>query len=82
MIVILVAFVLTWFFRVPPLRKVSALQQQADAAAAAEAAAGDDPEGVKPEDELERQARAAADLTGSPVAASIETGGLDLTSKK
>ena len=29
--VILVAFVLTWFFRVPPLRKVSALQEQANA---------------------------------------------------
>lgn len=32
--VILVAFVLTWFFKVPPLRKVSALQEQADSAAA------------------------------------------------
>ena len=71
MMVILAAFVLTWFFRVPPLRKVSALQQQADAAAAAA--------GPKPEEELEAQARAAADLTGSPVAASIETGPLDLT---
>ncbi|WP_022902253.1 MDR family MFS transporter [Curtobacterium sp. B8] len=30
--VILLAFVLTWFFRVPPLRKVSALQEQANAA--------------------------------------------------
>ncbi|PZE95149.1 MDR family MFS transporter [Curtobacterium sp. MCBD17_008] len=30
--VVLVAFVLTWFFRVPPLRKTSALQEQADAA--------------------------------------------------
>ncbi len=29
--VILLAFVLTWFFRVPPLRKVSALQEQANA---------------------------------------------------
>jgi EmrB/QacA subfamily drug resistance transporter len=29
--VILLAFILTWFFRVPPLRKVSALQEQADA---------------------------------------------------
>ncbi|MBA8989870.1 EmrB/QacA subfamily drug resistance transporter [Curtobacterium pusillum] len=28
--VILLAFVLTWFFRVPPLRKVSALQEQAN----------------------------------------------------
>ena len=30
--VILLAFVLTWFFKVPPLRKTSALQEQADAA--------------------------------------------------
>jgi hypothetical protein len=30
--VVLIAFVLTWFFRVPPLRKTSALQEQADAA--------------------------------------------------
>ncbi|MBT2502815.1 MDR family MFS transporter [Curtobacterium sp. ISL-83] len=30
--VILIAFILTWFFRVPPLRKVSALQEQANAA--------------------------------------------------
>ena len=30
--VILLAFVLTWFFKVPPLRRVSALQEQADAA--------------------------------------------------
>jgi EmrB/QacA subfamily drug resistance transporter len=28
--VILLAFVLTWFFKVPPLRKTSALQEQAD----------------------------------------------------
>jgi hypothetical protein len=40
--VILIAFVLTWFFRVPPLRKTSALQEQADTARAA--AAGDDPD--------------------------------------
>jgi hypothetical protein len=30
LIVILVAFVLTWFFRVPPLRQTSALQERAD----------------------------------------------------
>nr|WP_263091656.1 MDR family MFS transporter [Curtobacterium sp. RIT-PI-V] len=35
--VILLAFVLTWFFRVPPLRKTSALQEQADAARTADA---------------------------------------------
>jgi EmrB/QacA subfamily drug resistance transporter len=44
--VILLAFVLTWFFRVPPLRQRSALQERADAAGSAgaeaelEAAAG------------------------------------------
>ena len=32
LIVILLAFILTWFFKVPPLRKVSALQEQADKA--------------------------------------------------
>jgi EmrB/QacA subfamily drug resistance transporter len=72
MIVILVAFVLTWFFRVPPLRKVSALQQQADAAAAAEASA-------KPEEEVEASAKAGADIAGSLVSPSIETGPMDLT---
>jgi EmrB/QacA subfamily drug resistance transporter len=36
LIVLLVAFVLTWFFRVPPLRQRSALQEQADDAAAAD----------------------------------------------
>jgi EmrB/QacA subfamily drug resistance transporter len=42
--VLLLAFILTWFFRTPPLRKVSALQEQADAnrnGAAAAAADGD-----------------------------------------
>jgi len=34
--VILVAFVLTWFFRVPPLRQRSALQEQADTAGVSE----------------------------------------------
>jgi len=32
MLVILLAFVLSWFFKVPPLRKTSALQEQADKA--------------------------------------------------
>jgi len=36
--VILLAFILTWFFKVPPLRKVSALQERADTEDAAEAA--------------------------------------------
>ena len=39
--VILIAFVLTWFFRVPPLRKTSALQEQADAARTAAGAGSD-----------------------------------------
>ncbi|MBO9039009.1 MDR family MFS transporter [Curtobacterium flaccumfaciens] len=39
--VILLAFVLTWFFRVPPLRKTSALQEQADAARTAAGAESD-----------------------------------------
>jgi EmrB/QacA subfamily drug resistance transporter len=34
LVVLLIAFVLTWFFRVPPLRQRSALQEQADKAAA------------------------------------------------
>ena len=33
---ILVAFVLTWFFRMPPLRQRSALQEQADTAGVSE----------------------------------------------
>jgi hypothetical protein len=36
--VILLAFILTWFFKVPPLRKTSALQERADSEDAAEAA--------------------------------------------
>jgi EmrB/QacA subfamily drug resistance transporter len=40
--VILLAFVLTWFFRVPPLRKVSALQEQANTEKAATAKAEGD----------------------------------------
>ncbi|RIX31274.1 MDR family MFS transporter [Amnibacterium setariae] len=36
LIVLLIAFVITWFFRVPPLRQRSALQEQADDAAAAQ----------------------------------------------
>ncbi|HEY0247297.1 MAG TPA: MDR family MFS transporter [Gryllotalpicola sp.] len=63
MIVILIAFVLTWFFRVPPLRKVSALQEQADNAA----------------DEMEVEAKAGADLAGSPVGPAVTTGQLDLS---
>ena len=39
--VILLAFVLSLFFKVPPLRKTSALQQQADEAVAPEAVTTD-----------------------------------------
>ncbi|MGN6743189.1 MAG: MDR family MFS transporter, partial [Amnibacterium sp.] len=39
LIVLLVAFVITWFFKVPPLRQRSALQEQADHAAAKDAVA-------------------------------------------
>jgi EmrB/QacA subfamily drug resistance transporter len=85
MLVLLVAFVLTWFFRVPPLRKVSALQQQADAAAASEngAAAGPGPRDdvENPAEEVEIHARAGADFGGALVAPSIETGPMDLTRK-
>ncbi len=42
LLVVLVAFVITWFFKVPPLRRVSALQEQADKAAAAHLAATED----------------------------------------
>ncbi|NUU49393.1 MFS transporter, partial [Curtobacterium luteum] len=52
--VILLAFVLSWFFKAPPLRKSSALQEQADTAGTA--------------DDLELQAVAAADTMGSPTA--------------
>jgi hypothetical protein len=58
--VILVAFVLTWFFRVPPLRKVSALQEQANA--------------QKDADRLTVDAQGAAAGTGSLV--SPDTGSM------
>lgn len=65
--VILFAFVLSWFFKVPPLRQVSALQQQADdhhAATKAAAAEADD-EGMDRE-EFENSAVLIAEATGSP----------------
>uniref|UniRef100_A0A942SZF4 MFS transporter n=1 Tax=Neobacillus citreus TaxID=2833578 RepID=A0A942SZF4_9BACI len=52
--VILLAFVLTWFFRVPPLRQRSALQERADEAGAPSA-----------QDELEAEAGLAAAEAGS-----------------
>jgi MFS family permease len=54
--VILLAFVLSWFFKAPPLRKSSALQEQADQEGTA--------------DDLEVQAVTAADTMGSPTAPS------------
>lgn len=50
--VILLAFILSWFFKVPPLRARSALQEQADAAKTAE--------------DLESDAALAAAEAGSP----------------
>lgn len=44
MIVVLIAFVLTWFFKTPPLRAKSALQEAADDAAEKDAAARRDEE--------------------------------------
>jgi hypothetical protein len=52
--VILLAFVLSWFFKAPPLRKSSALQEQAD--------------NDRTADDLEVQAVKAADTMGSPTA--------------
>ncbi|OII03991.1 MDR family MFS transporter [Curtobacterium sp. MCBA15_008] len=54
--VILLAFVLTWFFRVPPLRQRSALQERADAAGSA---------GPDAEAQLEASAGLAAAEAGS-----------------
>ncbi|MCU1527221.1 MAG: transporter permease [Frondihabitans sp.] len=55
--VILLAFVLSWFFRVPPLRKSSALQQRADEAGA-------------PDDGDDRAATRAGESAG-PTTASV-----------
>ena len=52
LIVILIAFVLTWFFKVPPLRQRSALQEQADDDAAKQ-------------DEVTTQANEAAATAGT-----------------
>ncbi|WP_434533407.1 MDR family MFS transporter [Curtobacterium subtropicum] len=53
--VILLAFVLTWFFRVPPLRQRSALQEQHDAA---NGSSSDDEDGSAPSAEADLEARA------------------------
>jgi len=69
--VILLAFVLTWFFRVPPLRKVSALQEQANTDRAnTEKAASDKADA----DRLTVDAQNAAAGTGSLV--SPDTGSM------
>ncbi|GAA3340098.1 hypothetical protein GCM10017714_18410 [Curtobacterium pusillum] len=61
--VILLAFVLTWFFRVPPLRQRSALQERADAAGSSSDES--DESEVSPEAELEASAGMAAAEAGS-----------------
>ncbi|OEI68429.1 MDR family MFS transporter [Curtobacterium sp. ER1/6] len=53
--VILLAFVLTWFFKVPPLRQRSALQEQHDAANGASSA---DEDGSAPSAQADLEARA------------------------
>ncbi|GAB2747543.1 MDR family MFS transporter [Sinomonas soli] len=58
--VIVLAFILSWFFKVPPLRQRSALQEQADAAGTA--------------DDLGSDAALAAAETGSPT--SPDTGAI------
>jgi hypothetical protein len=66
--VILLAFVLTWFFRVPPLRKVSALQEQANTERA------DNERATADADRLTVDAQHAAARTGSLV--SPDTGSM------
>jgi len=74
--VILLAFVLTWFFKVPPLRARSALQERADAAGPAGSSgsgaasgsgsrSGSDASEVSAEAELEASAGLAAAEAGS-----------------
>ena len=70
LLVVLIAFVLTLFFRAPPLRAKSALQEAADNRADAEAAtatAAAAAAEARADDELQTdlQAQRAADITGS-----------------
>ncbi|MET0785058.1 MAG: MDR family MFS transporter [Leifsonia flava] len=70
LLVVLIAFVLTLFFRAPPLRAKSALQEAADDRADAEAAdaeAAASAAEARADDELQTdlQAQRAADITGS-----------------
>ncbi|WP_375334601.1 MDR family MFS transporter [Curtobacterium sp. MCBD17_019] len=72
--VLLLAFILTWFFRTPPLRKVSALQEQANDAA------GSVPSGAAGHnggsDDLDVGAQGSAASMGSLV--SPDTGAVDI----
>ncbi|MFT3969102.1 MAG: DHA2 family efflux MFS transporter permease subunit [Micropruina sp.] len=63
--VMLLAFVITWFFRVPPLRLRSALEERTAAAAAAAASGdgGDAP--ASPDSELPESERADSEPAGS-----------------
>ncbi|MEL4319560.1 MDR family MFS transporter [Leifsonia sp. YIM 134122] len=72
--VVLIAFVLTLFFRAPPLRAKSALQEAADNRAEAEAAEAE----TRTDDELQTdlQAQRAADITGSLLDPGPRTGSL------
>jgi EmrB/QacA subfamily drug resistance transporter len=70
--VVLIAFVLTWFFRVPPLRKTSALQERADTARAAASGGGDNGDGD--DDRLTVDAQQSAADMGSLV--SPDTGSM------
>jgi EmrB/QacA subfamily drug resistance transporter len=78
--VILIAFILTWFFKVPPLRKTSALQEQADARRKADRDEdGDDdgtPDNGEDVDRLTVDAQTAAANAGALV--SPDTGSLDV----
>jgi len=82
MIVVLVAFVLSLFFKTPPLRAKSALQEAADAkseAAAAEAAAGERepvPAGAMASDAAEREELEETDLGLIASRVAGETGAL------
>jgi EmrB/QacA subfamily drug resistance transporter len=78
--VILLAFIITWFFKVPPLRQVSALQEQANARREAEKG-GDDTDDPKADDgedvdRLTVDAQRAAANSGALV--SPDTGSLEV----
>ncbi|WIB69115.1 MDR family MFS transporter [Curtobacterium sp. MCBD17_035] len=70
--VLLLAFILTWFFRTPPLRKVSALQEQANASRSVPSA-GQDGDGAR--DDVAVDAQGSAESMGSLV--SPDTGSMN-----